>query len=89
MSEEFQSKLDLIKDLYEDSLMVFNIKVVDVKPDIVNKHNKQMSEEETKIDCLEDVEYCSQRNPYEDCYIGKIARKVKGKELWVVFDYEC
>ena len=82
-------ELKLIKELYEECLMVFNIKVVDVVPNIVTKQNKQMCDEETKIDYLEDEEYCHQRNPYEDCYIGKIARKVKGKELWVVFDYEC
>ena len=83
-----KTKLELIKDLYEETCDVYNIELVDVKPDIVINQNKQKCDEETKIDYLEDEEYCFQRNPYEDCYVGKIARKVKGEELWVVLNYE-
>lgn len=88
------SLINEIKDLYEDELGWVDVEIVNEKPAFVNEKRKQIvsfdiNEGKEKHKILEDYEYVIQYNPYEDYFHGKIARKFKKEEKWILINYDC
>lgn len=87
---KYNNLFDFIKQNYEELETIENIQLVEETPRFANDRNLQIVDDEKEHPLLENFEYVNQWVEFApDDYHGNIARKIKGKNKWITWDYTC